>query len=816
MKMPFIKKIIFLLFGLLIAGGLIIASAFAYFSATLPTIDEISRREVTESTKIYDRTGEKLLFEVYEEEKRTVLPFEKIPDVMKKATIAVEDKNFYTHSALDLRAFTRVVFINLTRGFGSQGGSTITQQLAKNAFLTREKTVVRKIKELILSYRIEHIYSKDEILGLYLNLIPYGQNAYGVEAASQVYFGKKAEDLNLSEAAMLASLPQAPSYYSPWGTHSSELEERRLYVLGRMRVEGYIDEQQEAYAASHRPEIKDRPIKAEFALAPHFTTYVNDYLSAKYGEEFVSRSGLRVITTLDAELQETANRVVKEYAERNTADYGGHNAALIAEDPKTGQILAMVGSKDFSTQPEPKGCTPGSDCRFEGQFNVVTQGLRQPGSSFKPFVYMTAFSKGFTPETILFDVPTEFAPNRPECPGVPDYNDENTRCYHPQNYDLTFSGPLTMKESLARSINITAVKTLYLAGLDETLKVAENIGITTLKDRSRFGLSLVLGGGEVKMTEMATAYSTLATDGIKHKQAFILKIEDKNGRVLEEYEDKAEQVVDPNYPRMINSILSDRNLRSELFHASLYLTEVPGYQIALKTGTTNNYVDAWAFGYTPNLVVGAWAGNNDRTPLQRKGSSILAAIPMWHAFIEEAVKKRPNESFIEPQPVSADIPILRGELDRTNVHNILYFLNRLDDPQYQNWEEGVQGWLKNNLNSSIFESLQSHNSGLQISEGITGSNTLPGITLISPKNGDFIGEDSKVEALLRSDSPIQKIGLYLNGNLVGEAIGGGTEINYQSLPLGIFSGQLKQQNVLKLRIADAEGKISEKEIIVYR
>ncbi len=799
------KKIILGLVGFFAACLIALTLLTVYYIFTLPTVDEIQRREITESTKIYDRTGNQLLYEVYDEEKRTVIPWETIPEIVKKATISIEDKNFYQHQALDLKAFVRMLLANLTRGFGTQGGSTITQQLAKNAFLTREKTLTRKIKEAILAYRIEQIYTKDQILNLYLNIIPYGQNAYGIEAASEVYFGKHASDLTLSEASLLAALPQAPSYYSPWGSHTDELENRRRYVLKQMQENGYITEDQRQYAATHPPIIKDKPVKAQFALAPHFTIYVQDYLNNKYGEDFVSRSGLKVITTIDADIQNIANETVKAYADRNTADYGGHNAAMIVEDPKTGQILAMVGSKGYSAKSEPQGCISGKSCEFEGQFNIVTQGLRQPGSSFKPFVYMLSFIQGFTPDTILYDVPTEFS-QRPECAGVPDYSNENKNCYHPQNYDMTFRGPITMKESLAESLNIPAVKTLHLVGLDEMMQFASKLGFTTLKDKDRFGLSLVLGGGEVKMTEMANAYSTLAAEGISHKQSIILKVEDKNGRVLEQYEDDAKQVTDPNYPRLINSILSDRNLRAPLFHGSLNLTEVPGYQIALKTGTTNNYVDAWTFGYTPNLVLGVWAGNNDRTPLQKKGGSILAAVPMWHAAMEQMVQLRPNETFTEPTPVTADIPMLRGQLDKNNLHTILYFLGRTNDGQYPNWEAAVQNWISSHT-------IQDINMGSSYSQNQELSNQTQNIDLISPLNGSFISGETK--AILRTTIPdVQKISLYINGNLVNE--GNLNNGYYESPAFSNYNSLFNQQNLIKLVITNNNGESQEQQVIVYK
>lgn len=784
---------------------------YAYLSRNLPVVGEIATHELIESTKIFDRSGEKLIYEIHGEEKRTFLPPEKIPDIFRKATLAIEDSGFYEHAAFDLRGTLRALWIDIKRGYRAQGGSTITQQVAKNSFLTTEKSITRKLKELILAFRLEKAYSKDEILNLYLNQIPYGQNAYGVEAATQTYFGKTAKELSLSEAAMLAAVPQAPSYYSPWGSHTVELEERRQYVLSQMKSLGYIDEQQYRFAIDNKPVVMEQPKTAMFSLAPHFVIEVQEYLNNKYGEDFISKAGLKVITTLDTELQELAMTAASDGGDRNTELYSGHNTALIAIDPKTGQVLALAGSKDYFKDPEPEGCIEGSTCRFEGNFNVATQGLRQPGSSFKPFAYMEAFIKGFTPDTVLFNVPTEFSANNPNCPAIPDYNNESTECYHPQNFDHIFGGPVTLKESLAESINVTAVKTLYLAGLDDTIKLAEKLGIKTLSDRSRFGLSLVLGGGEVRLIEMAEAYSVIANDGIRNPYTFILKVEDKNGKTLEEYKDASEKVVEANYARLINDILSDRNLRAPLFQSSLDLTGVPGYQIALKTGTTNSYIDAWTFGYTPNLVVGAWAGNNNRYPLQQRGSSILAAVPMWHDFFSKAVRTRPNEPFPKPEPQGTTIPILRGEIDKENPHNILFYLNRLDDPQYFNWETGVQEWLRTHILPEISIPTYSYAEGEETPDSVRSGLK---IEFLNPKNGDFITGDTLFQSKITSIEDIVRIETYVNDRLIDIiAANSGKNINYQKI---IPFYEFKNQNRVVIKIIDSLGNSGERELIVYR
>jgi membrane peptidoglycan carboxypeptidase len=809
-KIP-LKKVLVWSAGIIWVSAAIGVLGYAYLSRNLPVVGEIATHELIESTKIFDRSGEKLIYEIHGEEKRTFLPPEKIPDIFRKATLAIEDSGFYEHAAFDLRGTLRALWIDIKRGYRAQGGSTITQQVAKNSFLTTEKSITRKLKELILAFRLEKAYSKDEILNLYLNQIPYGQNAYGVEAATQTYFGKTAKELSLSEAAMLAAVPQAPSYYSPWGSHTVELEERRQYVLSQMKSLGYIDEQQYRFAIDNKPVVMEQPKTAMFSLAPHFVIEVQEYLNNKYGEDFISKAGLKVITTLDTELQELAMTAASDGGDRNTELYSGHNTALIAIDPKTGQVLALAGSKDYFKDPEPEGCIEGSTCRFEGNFNVATQGLRQPGSSFKPFAYMEAFIKGFTPDTVLFNVPTEFSANNPNCPAIPDYNNESTECYHPQNFDHIFGGPVTLKESLAESINVTAVKTLYLAGLDDTIKLAEKLGIKTLSDRSRFGLSLVLGGGEVRLIEMAEAYSVIANDGIRNPYTFILKVEDKNGKTLEEYKDASEKVVEANYARLINDILSDRNLRAPLFQSSLDLTGVPGYQIALKTGTTNSYIDAWTFGYTPNLVVGAWAGNNNRYPLQQRGSSILAAVPMWHDFFSKAVRTRPNEPFPKPEPQGTTIPILRGEIDKENPHNILFYLNRLDDPQYFNWETGVQEWLRTHILPEISIPTYSYAEGEETPDSVRSGLK---IEFLNPKNGDFITGDTLFQSKITSIEDIVRIETYVNDRLIDIiAANSGKNINYQKI---IPFYEFKNQNRVVIKIIDSLGNSGERELIVYR
>lgn len=788
------------------AAGLVVAVLLVFFNAvrTLPDPEDIVDIRVSQSTKIFDREGETLLYEIYGEEKRTIISSGDIPDVVRKATISIEDDSFYDHAAFDWRGVLRAVFINIIRGRADQGGSTITQQLAKNAFLTNEKTLNRKIKELVLAVRLEEKYSKDEILDLYLNQIPYGGNAYGIEAAARIFFNKTAKDLTLNEAALLAALPRSPSYYSPWGNHVDDLEDRKNFVLQRMYELGYIDEAELNAAKESMPEVLEQPKTG--ILAPHFVFYIQDYLYKNYGEEALRSAGLNVITTLDADLQEIAEDAVLTGVERNSELYGGENAALLAMDPQTGQILAMAGSKDYFGDPVPSGCTPGTNCRFEGNFNVATQGLRQPGSALKPFVYLTAFQKGFLPDTILWDVPTEFAP---ACPGVVNFNNRDSSCYHPQNFSLRFSGPIKMKEALAQSINIPAVKTLYLAGMSSVLENLSKLGVTTLTDPARFGLSLVLGGGEIRLIELVNAYASLAADGIHRKPVAILKIENASGDILEEYKDTPTQAVPQREARLINDILSSIELRSLLFSSSLPLTQVPGRQIALKTGTTNDYVDAWAFGYAPNLAVGVWAGNNNRDPLTSRGSSILAAVPIWHSFMSRAIVDMPVMTFERPEQVFSNNPIINGQFVEGGFHTILYYLDRRGDPQYPNWETGVQGWLQSNtVDRRKFEFVDSSD----LSETRGGGDI--DIDVVSPQSGSFVSGDVSARFDISSERDLRVVELFLNDELIN-TVNSGLEKNF-TYKVEIQESLLDLQNLIKIRVVDVDGLTEEESVIIYK
>lgn len=673
-----------------IIGVIIFLSYFIYLQRALPDPEALVTRKIGESTKIYDRTGENLLYDIHGEEKRTIVPWENIPDYVKKATLASEDSDFYNHKGIDFYGIARAFITDLKNVGISQGGSTITQQLVKKALLgdQRDSTlrlIDRKIKEIILTIKIERRFSKDELFWMYLNQIPYGSNAYGIEAASNTFFGKSAKDLTLNEAVTLASLPKAPTYYSPYGSHVDDLIIRKNNNLKRMFELGYITSEEYNKAKNETVNFK---VATENILAPHFVIMVKEYLVSKYGEDAVERDGLKVVTTLNSDLQSIAEEAVTKYSKINKEKYKANNAALTAINPKTGEVLALIGSSDYF------------DIANEGNFNVATA-KRQPGSSFKPFAYAAAFKAGYPDGTILFDVRTEF---NPECPpdGTGKKDQYGLDCYHPNNYDGRFRGPVTLRNGLAQSLNIPSVKTLYLAGIDSTLNLAESMGITTLQDRSRFGLSLVLGGAEVKLIDLVSAYGVFANDGIRNLWFIVKKVESATGETLEDNTAEPKRVLESSVASLVNDVLSDNNARAPVFGNSNPLY-IPGKEVAAKTGTTQENRDAWVVGYTPSLAIGVWTGNNDNKSMTQAGAGISASGPMWNQFMTKALEKIPMDSFNKPSPVFSDKPMLNGQYSQ-DIHNILYYVdiknplgpiptNPTEDPQFKNWEWAVRSYF---------------------------------------------------------------------------------------------------------------------------
>ncbi|MFT5831942.1 MAG: 1A family penicillin-binding protein [Candidatus Paceibacteria bacterium] len=696
---------------LFFAGFIIVSAGILIWISSLqiPDLSAFDERRVLQSTKIYDRTGEVLLYDLHQDVKRTIVPLEDMSRHIKNATVAIEDDQFYSHFGIDLRAIVRAAVSNFQDGdlLGGQGGSTITQQVIKNSVLERDKKLSRKVKEAILSIKLERVLSKEEILEVYLNESPYGGTIYGVEEASQSFFGKTASDLTLPEAAYLAALPQAPSYLSPFGNNKEALDRRQQLVLERMRINGFITV--EEYKQSKDVEVTFSTGAITGIKAPHFVMTIIEELTQQFGEEAMAEQGLRIITTLDYELQEAAEEIVKRKSLENTDKFNASNAGLMATDPKTGDVLVMVGSRDYF------------DEEIDGKFNV-TLASRQPGSSIKPFVYANAWRQGFLPATILFDVPTQFSP---ACDAWDTTSD--SPCYAPKNYNNKFVGPISMRNALAQSLNIPAVKTLYLAGLTNTLKFVNDMGLNTLDDPDRYGLTLVLGGGEVRLKDMTHAYGIFANGGIRAVPRSIIRIEDTSGNVIEEREVSEQRVLEENIAYMVSDVLSDNIARAPLW-GSFSLVNFGDRDVAIKSGSTNNLRDAWIMGYAPNIAVGAWVGNNNNAAMGG-GLSGLITTPMWREFMDIALEKFEVETFTQPQINTAGVkPIIRGQYINTelllealqqsddgptidigqiygNIHSILHFVNKNDptgpapfnptnDGAYSNWEYGVQNWNK--------------------------------------------------------------------------------------------------------------------------
>jgi len=704
---------VFLSIGIVLVGIFIVWVSLLQ----LPDFKSFTERKLQSSTKIYDRTGEILLFDIHQDIKRTVIPYEDMGTNIKNATVAIEDSTFYEHNGVRIPSIIRATIVAKLTGKRVSGGSTITQQLIKNTLLTSKRTLTRKIKEWILALKLEKILTKEEILTLYLNEAPYGGNIYGIAEASRAFFGKEPKDITLAESAYLAAIPNGPTYYSPYRKNKDKLDVRKNLVLKRMLDLKFITEEEHRNAVAES--VVFLPEQPTHISAPHFVFFIKDYLEKRYGVEALEAGGLKVITTLDYDLQKKAEEISLVNAKENEKLWKGSNAAVVVIDPKTGQILSMVGSRDYF------------DKTIDGNFNVATA-QRQPGSAFKPIVYAQAFKEGYTENTTLFDVKTEFNSSCDPL-GKPLPGSRGATCYNPDNYDNGFRGPMTLKDGLAQSINIIAVKLLYLVGVNDALKMAHDLGISSLNDPSRYGLSLVIGGGEVSLLDLTSAYSVFANGGIRHPYLGVLSVEDDKGVILEKYENTEYQVLDPNIPKILADILIDNAARSPTFGLNSSLV-IPGREVAVKTGTTNNNKDAWTIGYTPSVAVGVWVGNNDNVPM-KKGGAALAG-PIWKGVISEALKKLPVETFEEPDPIDPSLPaILRGfwqggetftvdkisgalateftpldmrvERSVSNVHTILYWIDKNNplgekpsnpgnDPQYTNWEYGVQRWWEKN------------------------------------------------------------------------------------------------------------------------
>ena len=749
----------------------------------LPDISTFEARKIANSSKITDRTGQVVLYDIHKSVRRTEIPLAEMGENIRNAVVSIEDTHFYEHKGIRPTSIARAIFVNITSGSFSQGGSTITQQIIKNTLLNTDKTVARKLKEWILALKLERQFTKDQILQIYLNDAPFGGTIYGVEEAARAYFGIPAKELTLAQSAYLAAMMPAPTYYSPNGPNRSKLDDRRILVLKKMLEHGRISQAQ--YEGAVAEKVTFNAVISNSIKAPHFVFYILDYLQNKYGKDVMESGGYTITTTLDYEFQQEAEKMVKEYALKHEKQFNASNAALVAIDPTTGQILTMVGSRDYF------------DKSVDGAYNIATA-QRQPGSSFKPFVYATAFAKGYTPETVLFDIPTEFSTN---CTAsrVPLSGYTQEDCYHPSNFDDKFKGPINLRSSLAESRNVTSVKLLYLVGIEEAIATAHNLGITTLNaGTSVYGLSLVLGGGEVKLLDMTSAYGVFANSGIKNPTTGILEVRDRKGNIIEQFEPNPVQVMDKNVVLTLNDVLSDAQARTPTFGERI---TIPG--VAVKTGTTNEDKDAWIIGYTPTIAVGVWSGNNNNRSMRSGGAAVSG--PIWKDFMENVVmKKIPLTTFEKPVPEAnfADLkPILRGQwqgnqsiaIDSitglratdttptesqvqrviTNVHSILHWVDKDDprgpipsnpakDPLYKLWEPSVQAWWSAN----------SHRFG-----GTTTPSDIPtGFDTIhqNPPQAAFringlpasIGKDSTVVLSFTSSSqyPLTSVEVFADGN----------------------------------------------------
>jgi len=776
--------------------SLSIAGLFAYYVRDLPNPRQLSNRSVAESTKILDRTG-KLIYSFYGEENRTLLKPEQINDFSKKASIALEDGDFYTHPGFSVRGLSRAAWCKV-RGTYCGGGSTITQQFVKNALITDEQTTDRKLRELILSIEVEQVYTKEEILTGYLNEIPFGGNIYGLEAAAQNFFGKHAIDLTLSEAATLASIPQQPSYYSPYGDNLEDLFIRKDYALDRMELLGLVTKEEAEAAKLAAPNLENPAFTRKSNLvAPHFVFYIRQQL-LKFMDEDPQRAELKldqagyiVTTSIDLEAQTLAENILKEMGPGTVKKYQASNAALTAVDPKTGEIIAMVGSIDYDTS-------------RSGNTNFANA-LLQPGSAFKPIVFATAFDKENkkSPASITFDLDTDFGN------------------YRPKNYNGQFRGPITNRNALAQSLNIPAVKNLHLVGISNAIATADRMGIKSFTNApADYGLSLVLGAGEVRPVELASAYATFANEGVHHELRPILTIE-KNGEIIKDFrKTEPTKAIEPEVAYQISNILSDNTARSPVFGTRNTLT-LPDRPVAAKTGTTNSNRDAWTAGYTPQIAAVVWVGNNEPNKTMTAGADgSYVAGPIWNRFMKEYLKGKPVENFNRPSTIQElTIDFLSGKLptdqspenqrvkdifapwqiptEKDNVHikvridrttgklatdltpaelveERVFFNITSEQPNNPNWENPVQAWA------------QANGGGVKPPtefDDIHTEENRPTLSFVTPKSGESFADSTSIEVSVGGNRPITQVEFYVDNVLVGTRTSAPWRIDYNASAL---------------------------------
>lgn len=775
-----------------------IIGSIVFFATQIPSPSDLTNRSIATSTKIYDRKGE-LLYDIYQNQNRTPVKLSEIPDTVKKATIAIEDKDFYKHGGFSIVGIGRSVFDIIVYRRIAGGGSTLTQQLVKNALLSGERTMTRKLKEFILAVQVERVYNKDQILEMYLNEIPYGGTAYGIEAAANLYFGKSAKDLNLAEAALLAGLPQRPSVYSPYGTHPELSKTRQKEVLKRMVDDGYITKLQEKNAENTELTYRTGQNEAGFK-APHFVLYVKAKLIEQFGDKMVEQGGLKVTTTLDYDLQKKSEEIVKKEVDNLSSAKVGNGAAVVL-DPKTGQILAMAGSKDYFGKSLPDGCTEGATCVFEPNVNVTVSD-RQPGSATKPINYAKALEKGYTANYTYIDVATEFpGGDRPS--------------YNPVNYDGQYRGPVQMRYALGNSYNIPAVKNLALVGVKDVMELGYRMGLSTWEPSTEnvnsVGLSLTLGGREVRLLDLTSAYAVLANKGSQLDPISILRVTDSKNKTLFEYhETEGRKILDEGISFIISDILADNGARTQAFGSNSVLV-IPGKTVAVKTGTTDRKKDNWAFGYTPSVVVGVWVGNNDNSDMSPVvASGVTGASPIWNKIMTAALKDKPNEGFNRPdnvfqrevdglmtgnphgglptrkeyfvsgtEPKSESTAYQNRKVCRQNPHRLAnddedgdnkdVIVLKEDDPTGANkWQAGIDNWVLTSANT-MFVGATKGCSGIP---GFTAGTGGGPIQIVNVGNGANVPRVFDVLAAVNSPAGIKKVTWLIDGAIKTTQTGG--------------------------------------------
>ncbi len=791
----------FVLVGI-VAGTFGAVAVFAYFSRDLPNPNQLLERSQDLSTKIYDRNG-KLIYEVYGNKNRELIKIDQVSPNVIHATLAAEDAEFYIHQGYSFTGMARAVK-NMVTGQSLQSGSTLTQQVVKNALLTQEQTISRKIKEIILSLQLENRYKKDEILQMYLNETPYGGQNYGVVTAARSYFNKNPQDLTVAEAAYLAGLPQRPSYYSNFGSNPEAGLERKDYVLYLMNVRGWMGPDGKRYFLSDEDYKKAKAEVLNFQAsdipfkAPHFVFYVKQLLADKFGDQMVDQGGLQVTTSLDLDMQEKAQQIVTDEVEKAKVLNVG-NGSMIVLDSKTGQILSMVGSKGYFLKSEPEGCISGTtgenSCTFEPFLNA-TLARRQPGSTIKPITYATMLSQGYTIAFPFLDVPTTFPGASPDKP------------YQPENYDGKFRGPLSLRNALGNSINIAAVKALRIVGIDAMIGQAEKLGITTLTDRNRYGLALTLGGGETKLLEMTDAYATFADKGVYHEPTSILEVKDAQGHQLYKWRDTGgTKALGSDVAFLISDVLSDDGARSLAFGPGSLLN-IFGHRVAVKTGTTDDKRDNYAIGFTPTYTVGAWVGNNNNDKMNPVlASGISGATPIWHDMMAALLAKKPDEKLEVPTNVKkVTVDTLTGMLpykdnptrpewfvsgteptakspwyeeleickpdhrladdacrqaDQTKIVNYTKIIAELPE-----WQNDVDKWVQENYkDSKYFPPLTTSHLQFDDNGDVKDSNNVY-VDITTQKDGDTVGYQFRLNAEVSAGHEIDKVRIYMDDNQV--------------------------------------------------